>query len=72
MKTDRRFMKIAIVRECIAALFLSFRDKARERTADDPDRARLRGATRESLDPRGAAPKGAMQAIQVAMAEAIA
>ena len=65
-------MKIAIVRECIAALFLSFTDKARERAADDPDRASLRGATRESLDPRGAAPKGAMQAIQVAMAEAIA
>ena len=39
-------MKIAIVRECIAALFRSFTDKARERAADDPNRASLRGARR--------------------------
>ncbi len=65
-------MKIAIVQECIAELFLSFTERASERAAGDPYRVSLRGATRESLDARGAAPKGAMQATQVAMAEAIA
>jgi hypothetical protein len=65
-------MKIAIVQEWVEALFRSFTDRASERAAGDPDRVSLRGATRELLDARGAAPKGALQATQVAMAEAIA
>jgi len=60
------------VQECIAAPFRSFTDRASERASGDPDRVSLRGATQESLDARGAAPKGVMQATQVAMAEAIA